>query len=91
MRRRRNAEQIRHLLEQAKAEQALGLTIADIARKLGISEMTFYRWRARYEAPGSEEAGRIRILESEVERLKRLVAELSLDKQMLRDLIKKKW
>jgi len=91
MRRRRNAEHIRHLLEQAKAEQAQGLTIADIARKLGISEMTFYRWRARYEAPGSEEAGRIRILESEVERLKRLVAELSLDKQMLRDLIKKKW
>jgi len=91
MRRRRSAAHIRHLLEQIRADQARGLTIADIARKLGVAEMTVYRWRARYETPASEQAGQIRVLESEVERLKRLVAELALDKQMLQDIAKKKW
>jgi putative transposase len=91
MRTRRNAEHIRHLLQQAKADQAQGLTVADIARKLGISAMTLFRWRAKYESPPCEEVGRIRELELEVERLKRLVAEVLLDKQMLQDIAKKKW
>jgi putative transposase len=91
MRKRRNAEHIRHLLAQAKLDQAQGLTTADIARKLGIAQGTLFRWRKEFECPAAEEAARIRLLELEVERLKRLVAELALDKQMLQDIAKKKW
>jgi putative transposase len=91
MRKRHNAEHIRQLLEQVKLDRAQGLTIADSCRKLGIAEMTYRRWHAKYELTPSEEAARIRILEKEVERLKRLVAELALDKQMLQDIAKKKW
>jgi putative transposase len=91
MRKRRNIEHIRRLLEQARIDQAQGLTTADIARKLGIAQGTLFRWRKELEAPASEQAARIRLLESEVERLKRLVAELALDKQMLQDIAKKKW
>lgn len=91
MRTRRNAEHVRYLLQQVKADQEQGLTLGDSARKLGVCEMTIRRWRARYECPDSEEAGRVRELESEVARLKRLVAELLLDKQMLQDIAKKKW
>ena len=91
MRKRHNAEHIRQLLEQVKLDRAQGLTIADSCRKLGIAEFTYRRWRAKYHLPPSEEAARIRVLENEVERLKRLVAELALDKQMLQDIVKKKW
>ena len=91
MRKRRNVEHIRHLLDQARLDQAQGLTTADIARKLGIAQGTLFRWRAKYEAPASEDGARIRQLELEVERLQRLVAELALEKQMLQDLAKKKW
>lgn len=91
MRRRWNAEHIRTLLRQVKAEQDQGMKLGDIARKLGVCEMTIRRWRARYESPASEELGRIRELEQEVDRLKRLVGDLMLDKQMLQDIAKKKW
>ena len=91
MRTRRNADQIRYLLQQVKADQEQGLALGDCARKLGVSEMTIRRWRARYESPVSVEAGRVRELEVEVDRLKRIVAELMLDKTMLQDIVKKKW
>jgi putative transposase len=91
MRTRRNAEHIRYLLQQVRADQDQGLTLGDSARKLGVCEMTIRRWRARFEGPVSEEAGRVRDLEVEVDRLKRLVAELLLEKKMLEDIAKKKW
>jgi putative transposase len=91
MRRRLNAEHIRALLQQVKADQQQGLSLADCARKLGVCEMTLRRWRARFEPSGSEKAGRVCDLEAEVARLKRLVAELMLDKQMLQDIAQKKW
>jgi putative transposase len=91
MRKRRNIEHIRRLLEQARIDQAQGLTAADIARKLGIAKGTLFRWRKELAAPAGEDADRVRQLEHEVERLQRLVAELALEKQMLQDIAKKKW
>ena len=91
MRRRLNAEHIRALLQQVRLEQQQGLSLADCARKLGVCVMTLRRWRARFEPTGSEKTGRVCDLEAEVARLKRLVAELMLDKQMLQDIAQKKW
>lgn len=91
MRARRSAEHIRYLLEQVQGDQERGLTLADIARKLGVHEATIRRWRARYESAVSEEAGRIRDLELQVDRLQRVIGELMMDKKMLQDIVKKKW
>ena len=92
MRRRLNAEHIRALLQQAKADRQQGLSWADCARKLGVCQMTLRRWRTRFEkSGGAEPVGRVGDLETEVARLKRLVAELLLEKQMLQDIVQKKW
>ena len=67
-----------------------GLTIKDISRKHGISEQTFYRWRNKYGGLAPSEVRRLRQLEDENGRLKRLVADLTLDKQILQDVLRKK-
>ena len=91
MGKRRTADQIVRLLRDADRDLAKGLTIADICRKLGIAENTYYRWRQRH-APGQvDDARRVRELEAEVERLKTIVVDLMLDRQMLQDVAKKKW
>ena len=91
MGKRRTREQIQRLLRETDRDLAKGLTVGDVCRKHGISENTFYRWRQRHDPTKVDEARRVRELEGEVERLKRLVAELLLDKQMLQDIAKKKW
>jgi putative transposase len=91
MRKRRTADQIQQLLKEADRDLAKGLTVADVCRKLGLAENTFYRWRQRHHPAQVDDVRRVRELTSEVERLKRLVAELMLDKQMLQDIAKKKW
>ena len=91
MSKRRTADQIVRLLREADRDLAKGLTVTDVCRKLGIADNTYYRWRQEHDPAKVDEARRIRELESEVERLKRLVAELMLDKQMLQDIAKKKW
>lgn len=91
MGKRRTAEQIIRLLREADRDLAKGLTVADVCRKLGVSENTYYNWRRRHDPAKADDARRVRELEAEVERLKRLVAELLLDKQMLQDVAKKKW
>jgi putative transposase len=91
MGKRRTAEQIQRLLREADRDLAKGLTVADVCRKLGITENSYYRWRQRFDPAQVNDARRARELASEVERLKRLVAELMLDKQMLQDITKKKW
>lgn len=91
MAKRRTAEQIQRLLREAQRDLAKGLTVGDVCRKLGISEQTYYRWRERFDPAQVDETRRLRELDIEVERLKRLVAELMLDKQMLQDIAKKKW
>jgi putative transposase len=70
-------------------EQEAGAATADLCRRPGISEQTFYRWKAKYGGLEVREAQRLRALEDENARLKRLVAEQALDNQMLKDLLRK--
>ena len=79
-------EQITFALRQADA----GLAVEDICRKLGISPATFFRWKAKYGQMGTAEVRRVRHLEEENTKLKQLVADLSLDKKMLQDVLAKK-
>ena len=64
--------------------------IAEITRKMGISEQTFYRWKRRYGGLGVAELRRLKQLDEENRKLKQLVADLSLDKKMLQDVLSKK-
>ncbi len=66
------------------------MAVAEIIRKLGITEQTFYRWKKRFAGLGVSELRRLRQLEEENRKLKRLVADLSLDKQMLQEVLSKK-
>ena len=91
MRKRRNADQIAQVLREADRDLAKGLTVGDVCRKIGVTSATYYRWRQRHDPEIVDNDRRCRELESEVNRLKRLVAELMLDKQMLQDIAKKKW
>lgn len=91
MRRRRSADEVARVLRDADRDLAKGLTVGDVCRKLGIAQNTYYRWRRRHEPKEADAERRCRELEVETERLKKLVAELLLDKQMLQDIAKKKW
>jgi putative transposase len=91
MSKRRTADQIVRLLRDAERDLAKGLTVSDVCRKHGIAENTYYRWRQLHDPAQVDEARRIRELETEVERLKLLVAEVLLDKKMLQEVAKKKW
>ena len=89
MKKRRTADEVARLLREADRDLAKGLTVADVCRKLGVAEATYYRWRGQHDPAQIDADRRCRELEREVERLKRLVAELMLDKQMLQDIAKK--
>ena len=78
--------QIAFALRQAES----GTSVGEVIRKMGISEVTFYRWKKRYAGMGVSELRRLKQLEDENRRLKRLVADLTLDKQMLQDVLSKK-
>jgi putative transposase len=78
-------EQIVRKLRQAEGKLATGSTIPEVARELGVSEATFHRWRKRYGAMSSQEAKRLRELERENARLKKLVAEQALDIDILKE------
>ena len=80
-------EQIIAVLKECEA----GQTVKELCRKHGISEQTFYRWKSKYGGLEVSEARRLRLLEEENARLKRMVADLSLDNQALKELAKKKW
>jgi len=81
-----SAEQVAFALRQAES----GTTVPEVCRKMGISEQTFYRWKKKYVGMGVAEVRRLRVLEEENRKLKQLVADLSLDKQMLQDVLRKK-
>lgn len=66
-----------------------GVKVDEICRKMGISEATFYNWKKKYGGLGVTELRRLKQLEEENARLKQIVADLSLDKQMLQDVLKK--
>ena len=78
-------QQIAFALKQAET----GTSVAEVTRKMGISDVTFYNWRKKYGGVGITEIRRLRQLEDENSRLKQIVADLTLDKQMLQDVLKK--
>jgi len=78
--------QIAFALKQAET----GTRVEEICRKFGISQATFFNWKKKYGGLGTSELRRLRQLEDENRHLKQLVADLSLDKQMLQDVLKKK-
>jgi putative transposase len=88
---RRTVDQIQWLLREADRDLAKGLTVADVCRKLGVAENTYYRWRQRFNKEQIDDRARIRDLEAEIERLKKIVIDLMLDRQMLQDVAQKKW
>ncbi len=79
-------EQIAFALRQAET----GTSVAEVCRKMGISEATFYNWKKKYGGLGGSELRRLKQLEEENRNLKQLVADLSLDKKMLQDVLSKK-
>ena len=83
---RYSAEQVAFAMRQAES----GTPVPEVCRKMGIAEQTFYRWKKKFAGMGVAEVRRLRILEEENQKLKQLVADLSLDKQMLQDVLRKK-
>ena len=72
-------------------EQEAGVPVADLCRKHGLSSPTFYKWKAKYGGMDVSEARRLKVLETENARLKKLLAEAMLDNAMLKDVAAKKW
>ena len=82
-RKRHTPQQVVRKLQEAQAALAAGRDLAAVCQMLGVSEQTFYRWKNKYGGMKAEEAKRLASLEEENARLKKLVADLSLDKQIL--------
>ena len=81
-------EQIVRLLRQVEAGQSEGKTVEEMCRSLGIADSTYHRWKNTYGGMKTDEVKRLKELERENERLKKLVAELSLDNQILKEAAK---
>lgn len=86
MKKRFTEEQIAFALRQAEG----GTPVTEVCRKMGISEQSFYRWKRKYEGIGVAELRRLRQLEEENRKLKKLVADLALDKHILQEVLQKK-
>ena len=85
-RKRFSVEQIVGVLKQAE----VGVPVAELVRQVGISEQTLYRWKKQYQGLQTDQLRQLKQLQEENGRLKRLVAELTLDKTMLQDVLSKK-
>lgn len=79
-------EQITYALKRGEA----GEVVTEVCRELGVSQQTFYQWKRKYQGMGVTELRRLRQLEEENQKLKRLVADLSLDKHILQEVLSKK-
>ena len=88
-----SVEQIVAVLKQAEMDlpAELGLPVVDLIRKVGITEQTFYRWKKQYSGMESVQIRELKQLSEENARLKKLVADLSLDKAVLQDVLSKKF
>ena len=86
MKRKFSVEQIVGMLKQAE----VGVPVAELIRKTGITEQTYYRWKAKYASLEVDQVRQVKQLREENTRLKQLVAELTLDKTMLQDVLRKK-
>ena len=84
-RKRFTSEQIIGMLREAEVLQGHGMTIGEVSRKLSISEQTYYRWRKDYGGMRLDQAKRLKALEKENVRLKKIVADLSLDNDILKE------
>jgi putative transposase len=91
MKKRSTAQKVARLLRDADRDLAKGLTVSEICRKHDIAETTYYRWRQRFAPSQVDAARRCRELELEANRLKKVVAELLLDKTILEDIVSKDW
>ncbi len=87
MKKRFTEEQIIRILQEAES----GIKVMDLCRKHGISDATYYNWKAKYGGMTVSDAKKLKTLEDENRRLKRLVADLSLDKQALQAVVEKKF
>ena len=90
-RRRHTPEQIIRKLREAERLQAEGADIATLAKHLEVSEQTFHRWRAQYGGMKADDAKRLKELEKENQRLKRIVADQALDISALKEVAKGNW
>ena len=84
-RRHHRAEEVINKLREAEVGLANGLTVSEVCRKLGVTEQTYYRWRKEYGGLTRDQVKRLRELEQENARLKKLVADLSLDNAILKE------
>ena len=83
--RKHTPEQIIHKLREVEVELSKGATVAQAATKIGVADHTYYRWRAEYGGLRLDQAKRLKALETENSRLKKLVADLSLDNAILKE------
>ncbi len=90
-RKRFTSEQIITMLREAEVLVNQGSTVIEVARKLGIAEQTYYRWRKEYGGMRVDQAKRLKELEQENVRLKKLVADLSLDNAILKEANRGNW
>ena len=89
MRRKRHTpEQVVRKLREAEAEIAAGAALDQVCKKLGVSEATYHRWKKEYGGAGADEVRRLKELEKENRRLKEIVADLELDKRILKEALK---
>ncbi len=84
-RKRHTAEDIINKLREAEVGLARGMAVPEVCRKLSVSEQTYYRWRKEYGGLRTDQAKRFKVLEKENARLKRVVADLSLDNAILKE------
>ena len=84
-RQRRSPEQIIRLLKQADVLASQGKTVEMVCREIGVSDATYYKWRKEYGGMGMDQARKLKELEAENKRLKRAVADLTLDNQILKE------
>ena len=84
-RKRHTAEEIINRLREAEVGLVNGMAAPEACRKLGVSEQTYYHWRKKYGGPSRNQAKRLRELEQENSRLKKLVADVSLDNAILKE------
>jgi len=90
-RKRFTVEQIIHHLREADVHLAQGQTVGEVCRRIGVSDQSYYRWRKAYGGLKVEQARRLKVLEQENARLKRAVADLTLDKLILKEAAEGNW
>jgi putative transposase len=86
-----SVEQRRRILAHIASAKAKGITVVQSCRKHGIAEATYYRWCSMYDVESADFKQQVKLLASENARLKELVADLTLQTRMLKDVVKKKW